>query len=282
MQAYDTGVGPNRHALLPVIGILLAFAAFASCQTTPTGRKQLNFYSLSHEMRIGAQTWEETLSEVPLIESGNDAEMISRIGQAIAKTARKKHPDPAKKFSWEFVLIEDPDTINAWALPGGKCAVYSGLLTVANDEDSLAVIMGHEVAHALLRHGGERLSQGLMFQGALITADKTLERSNPKDRHKIMLALGLGGVLGVLLPYSRSHETEADEVGLLLSAAAGFDPRAAVPLWERMAEASGGSTPTFLSTHPSEKDRIRRLQAITPKALALWQQASARNDESKP
>ena len=278
-RAYDTGVEPNRHASRLIVFLFLTRAGFISCQTTASGRKQLNFYSLSQEMRLGSQAWEEALEEAAIVADGPDAEMVERIGRAIAKTARKRHPDPARKFRWEFKLLDEPETVNAWALPGGKCAVYSGLLKVTETEDGLAVVMGHEVAHALLRHGGERLSQGMVFQGAMMTADHTLEKSNPENRRTIMAALGLGATLGILLPYSRSHESEADELGLFLSAASGFDPRAAVPLWERMEKASGKGPPTFLSTHPSEQNRIRRLAEITPRALGLWRRATGAEDK---
>lgn len=257
---------------------LLALAGAAACSSVPgTGRSQFNLVPLGTEMSMGAQAYQETLAEAKVIKTGADYEMVQRLGRRIAEAAVRLYPDsPAKDFKWEFNLIDEPKTVNAWCLPGGKVAVYTGLLPVTQDEASLAAVVGHEVAHAIARHGGERMSQTMGFQVALGAASVYLgsrDNMNSNERTAILSALGAGGTVGVLLPFSRAHESEADELGLYMSASAGYDPRAAVGLWERMAQAGGGGPPEFLSTHPSEDTRIARLQACMPKALRHYREA---------
>lgn len=262
--------------------LAIAAAALTGCSTTPTGRSQVNFMSVGEEMRLGAEAYDEMLAEVKLITSGPQYEMVQRLGKRIAASAKDYYPDSgAKDFRWEFVLIDDPKMVNAWALPGGKCAVYTGLLPVTQDEASLAAVVGHEVSHAIAHHGAERMSQNMLLQGALVGASFSIRNMDSSEQQGIMAALGLGATVGVMLPFSRTHESEADEMGLFLSANAGYDPNAAVGLWERMGAASGGGgPPEFLSTHPSEDTRIERLKAIMPKAEDLYKKALTR--ERKP
>ncbi|HZN43820.1 MAG TPA: M48 family metallopeptidase [Nitrospiraceae bacterium] len=188
---------------------------------------------------------------------------------------RSKYAEAANSYEWEVNVIKDDKTAKAFALPGGKIAVYTGLFPVAKSEAGLAAVMGHEVVHALARHGGERMSQGITTQIALIGAAIGLSTSgiDPNSGGMAMQALGLGAQVGVLLPFSRKHESEADYIGLLFAAGAGYDPREAVRVWERM-EAIGGQQPSeYLSTHPSHGTRIEQLTEWMPEALALYESA---------
>ena len=262
-------------ALLLASGLLPALAA---CSAVPgTGRSQLVFLSPAQEMNLGAEAYDSMLADAKLVTAGPDAEMVARIGARIAAAAVELYPDSsAKDFAWEFKLIDDPQTVNAWALPGGKCAVYSGLLPVTGDEDSLAIVMGHEVSHAIARHGAERMSHSVVLQGALIGAAVSTRKMDGEQRTAVMAALGVGSQVGVMLPFSRSHESEADELGLYLAAYAGYDPRSAIGLWERMGASGGARPPEWLSTHPSERTRIKRLRGHMPKALGYYEQSQQR------
>lgn len=243
-----------------------------------TGRSQLTFaLSPAQEIQLGEEAYREQLQGAKLVRSGPQYEMLMRIGPRIAQAAEHLYPDSlATEFEWEFSLIDDPKTVNAWCLPGGKVAVYTGLLPVTRDEASLAVVVGHEVAHAIARHGAERISQQTGLQGLLFAGGQLIGLSDmsASTQELTLQALGLGAQVGVLLPFSRTHESEADELGLYMSADAGYEPRAAIGLWERMAAASGGSgPPEFLSTHPSEGTRIQRLEEHMPKALRYYNKA---------
>jgi len=228
-------------------------------------------------MRLGAQTYTDMLAAERIIETGNDAAMVQRIGERIAQSAIELLPDSdAKRFRWEFKLIDDDAMVNAWALPGGKTAVYTGLLPITQDEDSLAAVMGHEVAHAIARHGNERMSHGMVLQIGMLGASMSTRDMDPDDRNLILGGLGVGATVGVMLPFSRSHESEADEIGLMLAANAGYNPEAAVGLWQRMGAASSGAPPEWLSTHPSSETRIEKLQALMPEANKLYRAALQR------
>jgi predicted Zn-dependent protease len=256
--------------------LLTTLTLLTACATVVgSGRSQFQLVPLETEMSLGAQAWDETMAEAELITSGPDYEMVQRIGQRIAAAAPRLPGDnPANKFDWQFVLLDDPNTVNAWALPGGKSAVYSGLLNVTQDEDSLAMVIGHEVFHALGRHGAERMTQSLGFNLVMQLAGMSVADMPPEQADTIMQALGMAGTYGALMPFSRAHESEADEWGLYLAADAGYDPRTVIGLWERMAAANSGlRPPEILSTHPSENTRIQRLQAAMPRALEIWRAA---------
>ncbi len=251
----------------------------AGCQFVPgTQRSQLRILPLADEMRIGLNAWNTTLKGMDLISQGPEYDRVQSVGRRVAVAAEALYPEPSKHFEWEFVLVDDPKTVNAWALPGGKSAVYSGLLPFTKDDASLAIVMGHEVAHAIAGHGAERMSQNLLFGLGLSTVDAALGGKVEKgamtaERHdSLMQALSGAGTLGVLLPYSRTHESEADHLGLFIAAAAGYDPRAAIGLWRRMTQ-SNEAPPEFLSTHPSEETRIQKLQALMPEALSFYKQS---------
>lgn len=258
---------------LTALALTLLLAACAT--VVGSGRSQFQLVPLETEMSLGAQAWDEALAEATQITSGPDYQMVQRIGRRIAEAApRLPGENPANQFDWEFVLLDDPEMVNAWALPGGKSAVYTGLLEITQDEDSLAVVIGHEVFHALGRHGAERMTQSLGVAMVLELASVGVADMPPEQADTIMQALGVAGTYGALMPFSRKHESEADEWGLYLAADAGYDPRAAIGLWKRMAEAnSGPRPPELLSTHPSANTRIERLQEAMPRALSIWREA---------
>lgn len=224
---------------------------------------------------MGSDAYDQMLEEVTVLEDGPEVEMIDRVTRRIAASAERLHPGVAEDFDWEVVVIDDDSVANAWALPGGKMAVYTGLLPYTKNEDGLAVVMGHEAAHAIARHGGENMTRagmvGLIAVGASVAMD---EDAQPY----IGATAAAYGLLGEPA-FSRVQESEADELGLMISAAAGYDPREAIALWERMGADSDGP-PEFLSTHPSEGTRIKKLQAVMPQAMALYREALAEQSDS--
>jgi predicted Zn-dependent protease len=258
------------HLALPLLVVPLALAA---CTTVPgTERKQVMMVPLSMEMSLGGDGYQQSLAESKVVTSGPDYEQVQRVGQRIAASAKHLYPEPAAQFKWEIVLIDEPETANAWCMPGGKMAVYTGLLPITQDENSLAIVVGHEVAHAVARHGGERMSQGILFDVAMQAASASMSNMDPGERDMLMQAMVGGGTLGVILPFSRKHESEADELGLYIAADAGYDPQASIGLWERMgAKSQGQAPPEFLSTHPSSASRIEHLKEVMPQALAYYE-----------
>ncbi len=253
------------------------FLPGAACNTVSgTNRSQLNMLSESEEHQLGDEAYQEMLSEkgVKKVTSGPDFDRVQRIATRIEDASERLHARAVRDFHWEWTLIDDDQTVNAWALPGGKSAVYTGMLRMAKSDDELAVVMGHEAAHAIARHAGERISGNMVVQGAMQGAGAALGDMSPAAQQATMAALGLGSNVGVLLPWSRMQESEADELGLLIAADAGYDPRTSVDLWTRMGQ-QGGSPPEFLSTHPSENTRIQRLQALMPRAMQAYEAAKA-------
>lgn len=273
---------PDSRTLLRILALALSvlplLAATGCTKVAGTGRNQLNFMSLEEEATLGDEAYAETLAGRKIVKDGPDAERVRRIGTNIADAARRLHPEVAGDFAWQFTLVDEPQTVNAWALPGGKCAVYTGLLPVADTDERLAVVMGHEVAHAIARHGAERMSQQMALEIALAGAGAglSLASMSPAAQQAAMAALGIGTEVGVSLPYSRLQENEADEIGLMLSAEAGYDPRQAIELWRRMEAAGGDAPPEFLSTHPSNSTRIERLGKLMPEAVRRWEARTAR------
>ena len=262
------------------LGLLLWTLALTGCVTNPyTGRWQLLMVPQSYEAQLGAQAYRDVLRDpqIRLSHDRDEVEPVNRVAARIIHAAkRSKYSEAAKEFHWDVSVIKNDRTQNAFALPGGKIAIYTGIFPMAGNESGLAAIMGHEVVHALARHGAERMSQGVLAQAGLIGASVAMQTQgfSPLTSQAAMSALGLGTQVGILLPYSRAHESEADYIGLLLAAEAGYDPREAVRVWERMKAASGGrQPPEFLSTHPGHDTRITRLQEHMPEALALYEQA---------
>lgn len=239
-------------------------AAIAACTTVSgTGRKQFNVYSPSQENAMGAQAYQDEMKNAKIISSGPVFERVQKVGARIAMAAKQRHPEIANTMVWKWTVIDDPKMINAWMLPGGYGAVYTGLVNFVQSDDELAVVMGHEAAHAIARHGGERMTQGAAAQlGAAAAGAAT-------DSEAIAQGAAMGLQAGILLPYSRKQESEADELGLFIAAQAGYDPRSAITLWRRM-QSQGGAKIEFLSTHPSEDTRIELLQQQMPQAYAIY------------
>jgi predicted Zn-dependent protease len=213
---------------------------------------------------------------VKKVTSGPDYDRVQRVADRIEDASERLHAKAVRGFEWQWTVVNDDNMVNAWALPGGKSAVYTGMLRMAKSDDELAVVMGHEASHAIARHAGERISSNMVIQGALQGTSIALGDMSPAAQQATMAALGLGSNVGVLLPWSRMQESEADELGLLIAADAGYDPRSSIDLWTRMASQSG-APPEFLSTHPSENTRIARLQKMMPKAMKLYQAALERS-----
>ena len=248
------------------------------CATNPyTKRWQLLMVPQSYEANLGAQAYQDVLSDPKVTVSKNPAEVapVERIATRIIEAAkRSKYAEAAKDFKWEVTVIKDDGTKNAFALPGGKIAVYTGIFPVADNESGLAAIVGHEVVHALARHGAERMSQGQATSIGIqvLGTAAGVGTGNAALGQATMAALGVGAQVGMLLPFSRQHESEADYIGILLAADAGYDPRESVALWERMARMSGGGAPAeFMSTHPSNETRIDQLKKWMPEAMAIYQ-----------
>jgi predicted Zn-dependent protease len=241
--------------------VLLSFSlALSACATAPyTGRRQLMLTSEGQENTLGYQAFSQIRGQYRPARDPQTNEMVNRVGRRIAEAANR--PD----FKWEFVVFQD-ETPNAFCLPGGKVGIFTGILKYTKDEAGLATVISHEVAHALERHAGERLSQGMMAQLGGLGLGAALGGQNPYVASAAQQAYGLGANVGVLLPYSRKQESEADQVGLILMAKAGYDPDAAVGFWQRMVEGSKGKgkPPEFLSTHPADQRRINDIQQLVP------------------
>lgn len=251
-----------------VIGVLLTVAA--ACAVSPTGRKQLTLMPESQMIVMGVQSFNEIQDNTPSEKDPQVNAYVQCVADAITRLpeVRKQSAD------WQVVVFDD-ETVNAFALPGGKIGVYKGLLRVAETQAQLAAVMGHEVGHVLARHGNERVSQQFAVGQTLAILDAWMAAGNKSNRDSAMALLGLGSQVGVLLPFSRLQESEADTIGQDLMARAGFDPRESATLWQNMGKASGGQPPEFLSTHPAHKTRIKELQAGMPRALDLYHQAQS-------
>jgi predicted Zn-dependent protease len=237
-----------------VIGIL------AGCEAAPvTGRSQLILFPASQDAELGLQAYRQILAKSKVSKDAQLNGSVQTIGRRIA--AVSGHPE----FDWEFTLFEN-DQPNAFALPGGKVGVNTGLFKVAENDAQLAAVIGHEVAHAIARHGAERMSQGVLAETGLAVLGATTNKAST-----VQLAAA-AATLGVILPYSRTQESEADHIGLLYMAEAGYDPREAVELWRNFERLGGRRPPEFLSTHPGQGTRIKRLQALMPEALAIYEE----------
>ncbi len=260
-----------RVALLVIFTLVLS-----SCASVPvTGRSGLHLVPDSELTSRSYQEYNEVLKKSKLSSDVAKVSMVRRVGQRIAAASEELLEETGRaadirNYQWEFNLIEDDKTVNAWCMPGGKVAVYTGLLPISKDENGLAVVVGHEVAHAIAKHGNERMSQGLLAQFGAIGLSVALSRSPGVTSDIFMQAYGVGSQVGFLLPYSRVHESEADHIGLILMAKAGYDPRGAVALWQRMNARGGSRPPEFLSTHPAPESRIREIEAEIPEAMQYY------------
>ncbi len=253
----------------PLVSILLLFVLTA-CATSPTGRKQFIFMPESQMIVMGVQSFHKMQADMPTVKEPAIIQYVQCVADALTQLPKVQ----AQSADWEVVVFDEM-AVNAFALPGGKIGVYKGLLSVAENQHQLAAVMGHEVGHVLARHGNERVSQNFAIGQTLSLLENWMTASNTKNREVAMAALGLGSQFGVLLPFSRLHESEADNIGLDLMARAGFDPRQSVYLWQNMGKDGGKAPPEFMSTHPSHKTRIDDLNAEMPRVDLLYSSAKA-------
>lgn len=264
--------GGGLLRLLPILlfGLYFAYYWFTHRSAVPlTGRSQLVDISQEQEMQLGVQAYREILSQERVVSpQAREAELVREIAARLIKAVHKLDPKADPGFEWEANLVRS-EQANAFALPGGKIAVYTGIFPVAANADGLAAVMGHEIAHAIARHGAERMAYQKLVQVGSMAAGVSVSNMDPGTQRLVMGALGAGANLGVLLPFSREHESEADHLGLMFAAAACFDPREAPKLWERMGAQTKGQPAEFSSTHPSHETRIRQLQEWMPEALEI-------------
>jgi predicted Zn-dependent protease len=263
-----------RGGLLLGAAALILFGVF-SCATVPiTGRSQLKLIPDSEMLSMSYSQYDDVLKSSKLSTDAKQTEMIRRVGGRIQGAVERYFTDHGmadrlKGYRWEFNLVEG-DEVNAWCMPGGKVVFYTGILPVCRDESGVAVVMGHEVAHAVAGHGGERMSQQLLAQMGGVALATALKDKPEQTRNLWLGAFGAGAQVGVLLPFSRTQESEADHLGLIFMAMAGYDPHRAVDFWQRMSASSGGAPPEFLSTHPSDQTRIAKIQQELPEAAGYY------------
>lgn len=265
---------------IPAALCTAALLTLAACTVVPeTGRRQLMLVSPSEEARMGLTAFAQLKKTEKLSTDAEANARVQRVGARIARSVGRELPNA----QWEFAVFES-DQLNAFALPGGKVGVYTGLLKLTESDDQLAAVIGHEIAHVTSRHGAERTSQNLAVAGVGLIAAVGMDAGevDTGKRNAILAAYGVGSTVGLMLPYSRLHETEADAVGLRFAAGAGYDPRAAAAFWRRMQAANQGRTrpPEFLSTHPAEATRIKTLEELAPRYLPLYESARARMEDS--
>ncbi len=255
--------------------LALSWALSTGCQVVPeTGRKQLMLVSPAEEARSGLAAFADIKKTEKLTTNPAYIAQVQRVGARIAASVGARMPGT----NWEFAVFDSAE-VNAFALPGGKVGVYTGLLKLVASDDELAIVMGHEIAHVTSHHGGERTSQNLAVAGigALLAVGLAEQDVSPARRNQILTAYGLGSTVGVLLPFSRAHESEADMIGLQFAAGAGYDPRAAAAFWRKMSAAhTGPRPPPFLSTHPADAERIAALEALAPRFMGLYTASKAR------
>lgn len=266
--------------LIPMRTMLLFFSSlllFNSCsQNALSGKRQFTLLPESELQYLANTQYRQFLSSKRIVGNSmsSDGAMVNRVGVRMIRAVNQLYSekgltDRLKGFDWEVNLVQD-NQVNAWCMPGGKIVVYTGLLPIAQSEEALAVVMGHEVCHALLQHGNQRMSQSLIQQMGGAALSVALSNRPQETRNLFLSAYGVGSQVGLMLPFSRAHELEADRWGLILAAKAGYDPRAAIGLWERMEKAGNGNTPEFLSTHPTEGRRIEQLKRLMPEALMYY------------
>jgi predicted Zn-dependent protease len=251
-----------------LFGCAVAACLLVACATSPTGRSQFIMMPDAQVNRMGLQAFADIKKKTPVNHDGDANQFVQCIVRAITREVGGQ---------WEAVVFED-ESVNAFALPGGKIGVNTGLLMLVDNQDQFATVIGHEIAHVLARHSNERLSQETAVNAGLSLAQTAATPQSTLGQAAFGM-LGLGAQYGILMPYSRLHESEADTMGLDLMAKAGFDPRESIPLWQHMAQANQGQPPEFLSTHPSHASRIQELQNRMPRALQIRQQALARGKQ---
>lgn len=258
-----------------VLVIVIVFSSVSCSRNTITGRSQLNIVPESQVQALAIGQYKDFLTKNKVLPSNSkDALMVKRVGNRIAVAIEKYYkdhgmPDAIKGYQWEFNLIENKE-VNAWCMPGGKVVCYTNLLPITENETALAIVLGHEITHAVVGHGRERMSQQLLAQGIGLVGDIALG-SNPETVNIFNQVYGPTAQVGVLLPNSRRQEYEADQYGLIFAAMAGYNPEEAIPFWKRMAALGGEKPPIFLSDHPADEERIQKLQTLMPEALKYYQ-----------
>jgi predicted Zn-dependent protease len=263
-----------------VLSLALLLFVMACHKTAFTGRRSMTLIPNSQLNQMSFGEYKNFLSQNKTLSSGPQVDLVRRVGNDIRLAAETYYKQKGKSkdlqgFAWEFNVVESPD-VNAFCMPGGKVVVYTGILPVTQNEDALAVVMGHEIAHALANHGNERMTQGIIAQLGLSSLELALRNKPAETRDLLLSAAGAGAQVGVLLPFSRKHESEADEIGLYLMAMAGYNPTEAVPFWQRMNQKGGSKPPEFLSTHPDPKKRSETLKNLVPKARSYAQRYPAK------
>lgn len=267
----------RKIALFFLVGSTL----LACSKNSVTGRSQLKLLPESQLQSMAVEQYQQFLSTNKVVSStaNRDAEMVTRVGQRITKAVQQYYGSKGlgaelEGYQWEYKLVDSKE-VNAWCMPGGKIVVYTGLLPITQNEAALAAVMGHEVSHAIFNHGNERMSQGMGAEAVSVGLQVALANKPAATQNLFMTAFGIGAQAGVLLPFSRKHELEADRYGLIWTAMAGYNPQEAVNLWQRMEKASNGQKPPeFLSSHPSEGRRIQELQKYMPEALTYYKPVS--------
>ena len=242
-----------------------------------TGRNQLSLVPESELQLMGTSQYSAFLAEHKVLSPATkEAAMVDRVGARISNAITKYYNSQGQQsviegYNWEFNTIDSKE-VNAWCMPGGKVVVYKGLLPVTQNETALAIVIGHEIAHAIAKHGSERMSQGIMQQLGGVALQVALSQKPQETQNLFMQAYGVGSAVGAILPWSRQQETEADQYGLIFAAMAGYNPEEAIPFWQRMSNAGGAKPPEFLSTHPSDETRMRKLKQFMPEALKYYNQ----------
>ncbi len=252
---------------------LLSLSLLAACATSPTGRSQLEFFPPDQMAQMGNTAYEKIKQETP---TSTNPE-INRYVQCVAEAVTAAAPPPPNGARWAVTVFKEDQTVNAFALPGGNIGVYTGLLKVTQNPAQLAAVIGHEIGHVIAEHSNARLSTQYATQAGLQLVQALAGTAGSATEQQLMALLGLGAQVGIILPFSRAQESEADILGLRYMAQAGFDPRQSIELWQNMMQAGGPAPPEFLSTHPSDKSRIHSLQQHLPEAMKLYQQALAEN-----
>ena len=267
--------------------LLLIAPLLPSCGSVPfTGRRQLQLVSNQEVIALSLQQYQDFIRTAPLEKGTANAQMVSRVGSRIANAVESFYTNNGyaselENFSWEFNLVKEK-SVNAFAMPGGKVVIYSGLLPVTQTEEALAVVVGHEIAHVIAQHSSERLSQQLALQYGGAIAGGLLGNSQVAQQLG-QTVFGLGAQYGVMMPYARKQEYEADEIGLIVMAMAGYNPQTAVPFWTRMAQSGGGAqVPEFLSTHPTDSKRIANIEKILPDVMQYYKGSGVQNSTSAP